>query len=331
MAAADFSADGQFLPDFSALDPGVALDVRAFLSVLRDEKRYSPHTIAAYAGDLAAFLHFLAEHLGHPPDRQALAELSPADFRAWLAARAAAGAARTSIARGFSALRSYFRWLRRTGRLSTSAIGGLRTPRLPQSLPRALEHADITRLFAEAARPERETAPWVPARDIALLTLLYGCGLRLSEALALQQRDWGEGVDVITVTGKGGRQRQLPLLPAVTQALHLLLAALPASRRGADVPLFQGVRGGRLHPRMAQKLMADLRTRLGLPPDATPHALRHSFATHLLEGGGDLRSIQELLGHVSLRSTQRYTSLNADALMNVYRTAHPRAVKGGET
>ena len=253
-----------------------------------------------------------------------LADLTPADFRSWLAARIRAGLSRTSIARAMSALRNLFRFLDRTGRVSNQALAAVNAPKPPKSVPKPLNIEDALLLLHRAA----EIAPekWVGARDVALLTLLYGCGLRIDEALSLNQREAPAG-DTMMITGKGNKQRVVPVLPVVIDAIAVYRAACPFPS-GPDMPLFYGVRGGRLNPGIVQRTMRTLRADLGLPETATPHALRHSFATHLLAGGGDLRTIQELLGHASLSTTQRYTDVDTQKLIEVYDRSHPRALAG---
>ena len=288
------------------------------------ERRTSDHTVDGYCRDLAAFLEFLQEHQGETPDLATLADLTPADFRSWLAARIRAGLSRTSIARAMSALRNLFRFLDRTGRVSNQALAAVKAPKPPKSVPKPLNIEDALLLLHRAA----EIAPekWVGARDVALLTLLYGCGLRIDEALSLNQREAPAG-DTMMITGKGNKQRVVPVLPVVIDAIAVYRAACPFPS-GTDMPLFYGVRGGRLNPGIVQRTMRTLRTDLGLPETATPHALRHSFATHLLAGGGDLRTIQELLGHASLSTTQRYTDVDTQKLIEVYDRSHPRALAG---
>ena len=288
---------------------------------LADERRASPHTIDGYSRDLAAFLTFLATHLGQAPGLADLAALRATDFRAWLARRAMSGLARSSTARALSVVRGFYRHLERHGTIENAAIKTVRTPKQPRAVPRPLTVADAKDAIAAVGR--RRCAPWVAARDTAVLTLLYGCGLRVSEALALERRAAPLG-ESLRVAGKGGKERMVPVLPAVGAAVEDYLAACPFDP-GPEGPLFLGVRGGRLGPRAVQAAMQALRRRLGLPESATPHALRHSFATHLLAAGGDLRSIQELLGHASLSTTQRYTQVDGEALMAVYAKAHPRA------
>ena len=293
---------------------------------LRHERRASSHTLAAYRRDLASFLTFLSGHLGRAACLADLAALTRADFRAWLAARGAAELQATSTARALSVVRNFFRFLAKHARVSNAVLGTLRTPRLPRAVPKALTVGEATE--AVDAAGDFGGAPWIGKRDTAILALLYGCGLRLGEALALKRQDApqarGDEIPTLVVMGKGRKQRAVPVLPAVTAAIADYLAACPYDGDG-EAPLFRGARGARLNPRLVQLRLQQLRARLGLPESATPHALRHSFATHLLAGGGDLRAIQELLGHASLSTTQRYTEVDASALLAVYDKAHPRA------
>jgi integrase/recombinase XerC len=288
---------------------------------LTHERRASPHTIDAYARDLGGFLAFLQQHLGGPPGLVDLDRLSAADFRAWMARRAVAGLGRSSTARAMSVLRNFFRWLERNGYGGNHAIRAMRSPKRPHGIPRPLPVADADLLLQSVDLLPGE--PWETRRDVALFTLLYGCGLRISEALDLARRDAPTG-DSLRVTGKGGKERMLPVLPLVREAIRAYLAACPR-RVGDDGPLFLGRRGKRLNPGVAQRRLRALRVLLGLPQTVTPHALRHSFATHLLGAGVDLRAIQELLGHASLSTTQRYTEVDSESLMAAYRAAHPRA------
>ena len=293
---------------------------------LKSERRASPHTLAAYGRDLAFFLDFIRDHHGEAPSLALLGALKPADFRAFLAARAAQDMAKTSQARALSVLRGFFRFLDRRGLATNPALTVLRGPRLGRSVPKPLTESDAKATIDAADTVQSiGAAPWVGARDCAIVTLLYGCGLRLSEALDLTRRQAPTaGMTSLRVTGKGGKTRIVPLLPVVTAAIDEYLAHCPHPI-GADDALFVGTRGGPLNPRLVQRLMEQLRIRLGLPDCATPHALRHSFATHLLAGGADLRAIQELLGHASLSTTQRYTAVDTATLMEVYERAHPRA------
>jgi integrase/recombinase XerC len=302
----------------SARRLGAALDLWA--TWLVDERRAARHTVDGYARDVAAFLDFLAEHRGAPPTLEDLGALEPSDLRAWLARRGRDGLARSSTARAMAAVRSLFRRLERAGLVRNAAIGAVRSPRVPATLPRPLTTGQARAVLNTAAEAAE---PWLGARDSALFHLLYGAGLRIGEALGLDLGHWPGSDAPLRVRGKGGKERVVPLLPAVRAAL----AAYRAVRPGADdpdAPLFVGTRGGRLAATVAQKRMRDVRRALGLPESATPHALRHSFATHLLGGGADLRTIQELLGHASLSTTQRYTAVETESLLEVYRAAHPR-------
>lgn len=295
----------------------------AWLSWLRHERRCSPHTLEAYARDLGGFLAFVAEHQGELPGRRLLGALRLADFRAWLARRAGQGLTPASTARALSAVRGFFRWSARRGQLDNAALGLLRTPKRPHAVPRALSVPDAAAVVTEVGSLDER--PWVAKRDTAVLLLLYGCGLRIGEALALTAAEAPEaGQEVLTVTGKGRKQRQVPLLPLVVAAVEDYRAACP-HLLPPEGPLFRAIRGGPLVARTIQGRLQFLRGALGLPEGATPHALRHSFATHLLAGGGDLRAIQELLGHASLSTTQRYTAVDAGRLGAIYARAHPRA------
>jgi len=301
--------------------PDLAAALAGWTRWQAEEKRSSAHTIDAYGRDLAAFLSFLTVHLGEPPDLAALSALSAADFRAYLARRGGEGLSRASLARAMSTLRGVFRYLDRAGLVHNLALATVRSPRVPRSVPRPLAVDEAMDTLAVAA--EEQDEPWLAARDVALFTLLYGAGLRLGEALALTRREAPTG-DSIVITGKGRKQRMVPILPVVRAAILAYLDLLPYPG-GPDSPLFLGARGKRLNPGVVQRQMRRLRPLLGLPDSATPHALRHSFATHLLAGGGDLRTIQDLLGHSSLSTTQRYTAIDAARLTQVYRAAHPRA------
>ena len=306
-----------------------APDLRAALEDwqrwLGAERRTSAHTIDAYGRDVAAFLDFIRDHRGDTPDLAALADLAPADFRAWLASRLADGISRTSVTRAMSALRNLFRFLDRTGRVDNQALAAVKAPKPPRSVPKPLNAEDAVALLRRAMEIAPE--PWIGARDVAILTLLYGCGLRIDEALSLDQRDAPAG-DAMRIIGKGNKERIVPVLPVVTDAVRTYRSACPYPA-DPDRPLFYGARGARLNPGIVQRTMRTLRADLGLPETATPHALRHSFATHLLAGGGDLRTIQELLGHASLSTTQRYTDVDTQRLIEVYDRSHPRAQSGG--
>ncbi len=302
-------------------DAAVRAAAEAWRAWLADERRASDHTLDAYGRDLSAFFKFLARHLGGPPGLDELSALRVADFRAYLAARRAAGLADSSVARAMSALKSFFHHLERTGRAHNPVVANLRAPRRPHSLPRPLSEAGARAALEEVGGLSEQ--PWIGRRDVAVLTLLYGCGLRLGEALGLDRRQAPRG-ETMVIRGKGNKERLVPLLAVVVEAVEDYLAACPYPLEPDD-PLFVGARGKRLRPEVVQKQVRKLRARLGLPETATPHSLRHSFATHLLAGGGDLRTIQELLGHASLSTTQRYTEVDAAHLLDVHRRAHPRA------
>jgi integrase/recombinase XerC len=301
------------------IDPALARAIDEWRRWLSHEKRASGHTIDAYSRDLGAFLAFLQNHLGVQPRLGDLEGLTAVEF--WMARRASDGLGRSSTARAMSVLRGFYRWLERNGYGANHAIRAMRSPKRPHGIPKPLTVADTGLLLDSLDLLPGE--PWETQRDVALFTLLYGCGLRISEALDLN-RGAAPVSDSLTVTGKGNKQRMLPVLPVVREAVRAYLTLCPW-QPGDDAPLFLGVRGKRLNPGVAQKRLRQLRLLLGLPDSVTPHALRHSFATHLLSGGGDLRAIQELLGHASLSTTQRYTEVDSDSLMATYRAAHPRA------
>ena len=290
---------------------------------LKAERRLSPHTLSAYTRDLDRFDEFLISHLGGPPTLADIETLSTADFRAFLARRRADGLKSRSIARTLSSLRTFFAYLEQTGLARNTSLVAVQGPKLPHGVPKPLSPDAAQDTVSEAG--VIDDRPWVQARDVALVTLLYGCGLRLSEALSIKPGALPLG-DAVTLVGKGGKARRVPVLTVVNDALDRYVTLCPHALK-ADGPLFVGIRGGALNPRQVQGLMQVIRARLGLPQSATPHALRHSFATHLLGAGGDLRTIQELLGHSALSTTQRYTEVNAEALIKTYRSAHPRAQK----
>jgi integrase/recombinase XerC len=294
--------------------------IEAWRQWLAVERRASSHSLSAYERDLAAFLAFLAGHQGGAPSLSSLEKLNRNDLRGWLAERAGRNLKASSTGRALSVLRGFYRFLARRKLVENAVVLSLKNPKMPKSVPKALTQAEAADALENIGELSEE--PWVAKRDAALLTLLYGCGLRLGEALSLTRRDQAAARSGrLTVTGKGRKQRVVPVLPIVAFAIDDYLAACPHRHD----PLFLGVRGGPLNPRIVQDRLQRLRLLLGLPATATPHALRHSFATHLLAGGGDLRAIQELLGHASLSTTQRYTDVDAAGLMAVYDRAHPRA------
>ncbi len=313
-----------------AIDPGVAAEVARWLGHLGSERRMSAKTLEAYARDVRQFLGFLAEHLGGAPSLARLAKLEPQDVRAFMAARRAQGIGSRSLMRALAGTRSFARFLERDGKGKVGALAAVRAPKLPRTLPKPLAIATARRIADADLRAGEDREPWILARDAAVLALLYGSGLRIAEALGLRRGDMpgpdaGRGhLEAIIVTGKGNKQRMVPVLPQVMQLVGDYVAICPYDLP-ADGPLFVGAKGGPLSPRIVQLAMERLRGALGLPDSATPHALRHSFATHLLARGGDLRAIQELLGHASLSTTQIYTAVDTERLLEVYLSAHPRA------
>jgi integrase/recombinase XerC len=296
----------------------------AFLEYLEHERRASRRTCEAYGACVRAYLAFLEQHFGGAPDLQGLGQVTAADLRAYLAARrtGARPLSARSASQALSAIRAFHRFLDARLGVGNTAIALVRGPRVRPGAPRPVSEDQAAGLLVEAGMGEDAPA-WAPLRDQAVLTLLWGCGLRISEALSLKRRD-APLAETLRITGKGGKTRLAPVLPAVREAVDAYAAALPQTLAPDDA-LFRAARGGPLRPRQVQALMQRLRGRLGLSDRATPHALRHSFATHLLGAGADLRSIQELLGHASLSTTQRYTAVDAAGLMSAYAKAHPRA------
>jgi integrase/recombinase XerC len=282
-------------------------------------RRLAPNTLEAYARDLGQFFGFLAEHMGGPVSFAMLADMRGTDLRGFMARRREAGIEPRSLARSLSAIKSFFAFLEREGLLSTEALNTIRTPKAKKSLPKALTVLEAKGTITTTG--ELEERPWVAARDMAVLSLCYGAGLRISEALAISRADLES--TSLRVTGKGGKTRMVPLIDNVRAAIETYLSLCPFALTPTQ-PLFRGVKGGVLSPRLIQLRLEQLRGALGLPQSATPHALRHSFATHLLGRGGDLRAIQELLGHASLSTTQIYTAVDTDRLLDAYRAAHPR-------
>ncbi len=305
----------------SLLSPAFRDAMEGWLAHLRALDGASALTIEAYAHDVADFLAFLAEHQGGAGGVQHLARVTQSDMRAWMAAARGRGIGSRSLARKLSAVKSFARGLAEREGFDISAILAAKAPRYARSLPRPLSSDAARDVIATVPLQTREN--WTGLRDAAVVTLLYGCGLRISEALSLTGRDVPLG-EVLRVRGKGGRERQVPVLPAARDAVAAYLRACPYPV-APEAPLFRGVRGGGLNRRHVAQVMAAARMQLGLPASATPHALRHSFATHLLAAGGDLRAIQELLGHASLASTQVYTAVDSQRLMEIYDAAHPRA------
>lgn len=304
-----------------ALAPLMSDQLARWLDSERATRDRSPHTITAYQADLLAFLGFIGGHQGEPALPANLGRLTQSDMRAFAASERARGLGARSLARRLSATRSFIRWMSDRHGFDASKALATRAPKFTRSLPRplAIQQAQDLLDLAETSH----SSPWIAARDTAALTLLYGSGLRISEALALNGADWPLR-EALTIRGKGGRERQVPVLPVAREAIAQYLRLCPFALQ-ADAPLFRGARGARLSASVLDKTMRLMRQQLGLPPTATPHALRHSFATHLLAAGGDLRTIQELLGHASLSTTQVYTGVDNAHLMAVYRAAHPRS------
>ncbi|WP_336801111.1 tyrosine recombinase XerC [Kaistia sp. MMO-174] len=290
---------------------------------LRGERRLSPKTLEAYSRDLDQFLSFLTSHIGNPPTLADFTAIRTADLRGFMATRRASCAGARTLARGLAGIRSFMGFLEREGHANGAAFRAMRAPRQPKTLPRPLAAPSALRVVEIDEQLDEE--PWVAARNAAVLALCYGSGLRISEALGIRRADAPlDPAATLRVTGKGGKVRLVPVLPVVAEAVAEYLRLSPSQSK-PDGPLFLGVRGGPLKARIIQLAMAKLRGALGLSDSATPHALRHSFATHLLANGGDLRAIQELLGHASLSTTQVYTAIDTERLLAVFEKAHPRA------
>lgn len=299
------------------------LDERAaWLAALSQERRLSDNTLEAYERDTRQFLAFMTGHLAAPARLKDIDNMRPADLRGFLAARRRDGVGARTLGRGLAGLRSFLRHLERKGLANAAGAAAIRSPKQPKSLPKPLTDQQALAVVDPGAQLAEE--PWISVRNAAVLTLLYGCGLRISEALSLTADDFAGGTSALRITGKGSKTRIVPLLDAARQGVedYLRLCPYPLAK---DKPLFRGARGGPLQAAIIQREMQKLRGAFGLPDSATPHALRHSFATHLLAGGGDLRTIQELLGHASLSTTQVYTGVDSARLLEIYDRAHPRA------
>lgn len=312
------------MPEFLVpASPDLMAARESWLKGLSRERRLSEHTVDAYERDSRQFLQFLTGHLGGPPKIADVAALRPADLRAFLAQRRNDGAGARTLGRALAGVRSLLRFLERRGLASAAGAVALRSPKQPKSLPKPLTAPDARSVVSGGS--QLAEAPWIAARNAAVLTLLYGCGLRISEALGLAGRQLASEADtVLRVVGKGGKTRLVPVLPAAWKAVAEYRRLCPYNIDPKSL-LFRGARGGPLDPAIVQREMRRLRSALNLPETATPHALRHSFATHLLARGGDLRTIQELLGHANLSTTQIYTGVDASSLIGVYEKAHPRA------
>jgi integrase/recombinase XerC len=311
-------------------DAALRAAVRAWQDGLARERRMAANTVEAYERDVRQFLIHLDARQG-TPTIPGLIAMKPRDVRGFMAARRADGVGGRSLMRALAGVRSFARHLEREGHASVAALGAVRSPKVERRLPRPLPVSAAKAITTVDLRAGEDRAPWILARDAAVLALLYGAGLRISEALGLTRRDAPvPGIDSVTVRGKGDKERMVPILPVVAQAVAAYLAACPHALL-PEGPLFVGARGGPLSPRVIQYAVASLRGALGLPASATPHALRHSFATHLLARQGELRAIQELLGHASLSTTQLYTQIDAARLMSAFDAAHPRAARRAST
>lgn len=301
--------------------PDLSERLHQWQDYLKHEKQVSKHTLRAYSGDVTHFIKFLFDHLGKEPSLCDISDIGIRDFRSWMAKKAMDGTGNASRARSLSGIKNFLNWLDKNGVLHNAAISTVRSPKLPHKLPRPLHENQVDQVLNDADLLCKED--WIGQRDRALFTLLYGCGLRIDEALSLNIANLPRD-GFLRVIGKGSKERQVPVIDIVEQTLKAYLEQCPFPQE-SEAPLFVGVKGKRLNQGMAQKAMRNLRITLGLPETATPHALRHSFATHLLQNGANLREIQELLGHASLSTTQRYTEINGEELLRVYKSAHPRA------
>ncbi len=300
----------------------LAAERKAWLESLAIERRLSPETLEAYERDLRQFLQFLTGHIGGPVKLRDIESLKPMDLRGYLSERRRGGAGARTLGRGLAGIRSFVRFLEKKGLASSAGLSATKAPRQPKTLPKPISASKAIQLTGidEQMRDE----PWIAARDVAVITLLYGCGLRISEALGLTAETFRASSNTLPITGKGGKTRLAPVLPVVKKAIEDYMAICPFHLDG-KAPLFRGAKGGDLRAEIIQRQIRKLRSALNLPASTTPHALRHSFATHLLASGGDLRTIQELLGHASLSTTQIYTSVETERLLDIYENAHPRA------
>lgn len=303
------------------ISPALSDALGAWLAGQRALAGAAENTLKAYQTDVMGFLAFMTQHNGGAQGLAPIARVTVRDMRAWMAHERGRGVGARSLARSLSAVKSFYRWLAEREGFEPTAVLSTRSPKFQRKLPRPLE------INAAAAMIEtvelQATEPWVAARDAAVVTLLYGCGLRISEALGLTGADIPLA-SVLRIVGKGGKERIVPVIDAARDAVDTYVRLCPYPVK-PDEAIFRAIRGGPLSPRAIQKVMEQARLQLGLPATATPHAMRHSFATHLLAAGGDLRAIQELLGHASLSTTQAYTAVDAAHLMSVYEKAHPKA------
>ena len=305
----------------SLISPAAQDRMQDWLASEKALKGASNNTLKAYQADVLGFVSFMTLHKGEPQGLKPLANITVSDMRSWMASERGRGCSARSLARGLSAVKTFYRWLASREGFEPTSVLSTRAPKFQNKLPRPLTEDAAKDMLATVEFQSQD--PWVSARDTAVLTLLYGCGLRISEALGLRGKDLPLG-EVLRISGKGGKERLVPVLPAAREAMEEYLRLCPFPTE-PDLTVFRGVRGGALNPRAIQKAVEQTRLQLGLPASATPHAMRHSFATHLLSAGGDLRAIQELLGHASLSTTQAYTAVDNARLMEVYNKTHPRA------
>ena len=303
------------------ISPAMSAALAQWLDHQRALKGAAVNTITAYQTDLLGFLSFMTDYHGGAQGLGPISRIAVTDMRAWMASERGRGVSARSLARALSAVKSFYRWLAEREGFEPTAVLSTRSPKFQKKLPRPLA-VDAARAMIDTVELQARD-PWIAQRDVAVVTLLYGCGLRISEALGLTLKDVPLPA-TLRIIGKGGKERLVPVIPAARAAVDAYLRACPHPME-PDTPIFRGARGGPLYPKAIQNVMAQSRMQLGLPATATPHALRHSFATHLLNAGGDLRSIQELLGHASLSTTQAYTAVDTARLMEVYDGAHPRA------
>lgn len=312
---------GVGLPEVQFVAPALRDSLEAWLTHLKALDAASDNTLEAYRNDLLGFFNFVTRHFGEQTGLSPIKSITPSDMRAWMASERKRGVSTRSLARNLSAVKSYFRWLGEREEFEPTAVLATRSPKFQKKLPRPLGQ-DAARAMIDTVKMQSNEA-WVSARDTAIVIVMYGCGLRISEALSLKMSDTPLP-ETLRIVGKGNKERIVPVLAAARDAVNQYTQLLPFELEPSDL-LFRGVRGGPLPARAVQKVMERSRMQLGLPATATPHALRHSFATHLLEAGGDLRAIQELLGHASLSTTQAYTAVDTAHLMEIYNRAHPRA------
>ena len=301
-----------------------------WLEHLKSERRLAVKTLDAYERDLRQFCQHLTDYLGHPPRKSDFSNLKPLHMRGYLARRRDAGNGARTLARDLAGIRSFVRFLEKRGEASSAGLTAMRAPKQPATLPKPVKADEAAQLINMDQQMHQE--PWIAARDAAIMTLLYGCGLRISEGLGLTPADFQisdsarpvASAKSLRILGKGGKTRLVPVLPLVNRAIEEYMRLCPYACE-TEQPIFRGMRGGPVQPAVVQRSMRVMRGALGLPSTATPHSMRHSFATHLLGNGGDLRTIQELLGHASLSTTQKYTAVDTDALLKTWNAAHPRA------